>query len=39
MRKTTVLQAVTAAALLATGAAASAQTVLKMGYAVAQNSH
>lgn len=39
MRKTTVLQAVAAAALLATGAAASAQTVLKMGYAVAQNSH
>ncbi len=39
MRKTNVLQAVTAAALLATGAAASAQTVLKMGYAVAQNSH
>ena len=39
MRKTTVLQAVAAAALLATAATASAQTVLKMGYAVAQNSH
>ena len=39
MRKTTIVQAVTAAALLATGAVASAQTVLKMGYAVAQNSH
>ncbi len=39
MRKTTQLQTLTALAVLAMASAAHAQTVLKMGYAVAQNSH
>jgi TRAP-type transport system periplasmic protein len=39
MRKTNSLHALAAAALLAACGTASAQTVLKMGYAVAQNSH